>query len=172
MQISDTIKNRVDESGLITINLEDFFPKEPLMVFDLKDFLFQGLILREKDYRQALKEIDWKKYEKAHVTITCSADAVVPQWAYMLAAANLQAIATSVYFGTTEEQLNFLYHSALSQIKPEEYSNQRIVIKGCGQLPVPRGAFVQLTALLRPFVKSIMYGEPCSTVPVYKAQVV
>ena len=166
--MENEIINKVSQSGLITIDLEEFYPAGERVLFDIKDHLFQGLILREKDFREFIKNEDWNKYKDKYVALVCSADAIVPTWAYMLLATQLEPVAKKVVFGNLETLETILYNDVLSKIKPEEYKDARIVIKGCGNLPVPKAAYVQLTSILLPFAKSIMYGEPCSTVPLYK----
>ena len=160
--------NKVSESALITLNLEEYYPKEPIVLFDMKDHLFMGLILKEKDFREALKNIDLAVYANKYVAVTCSADAVIPIWAYMLVASYLQPVAKEVIFGTEDELKNQLLLKNIEQINLEEFTNKRVVIKGCGELPVGEAAYLKATKLLRPVVKSIMYGEPCSTVPIFK----
>jgi hypothetical protein len=166
--MTEEIKNRVSESGLIEFNLEDYFPQGNRILIDVKDNLFQGLILREKDFREYVKNENWKKYEGAYAAITCTADAVVPTWAYMLLTTALSPFAEKIVFGDLKTLETVLFNDALSKINPEDYRGKRIVIKGCSNLPVPESAYVELTRLLRPVAKSIMYGEPCSTVPIYK----
>lgn len=166
--MSDTIINRVTQSGIITLNLEDHYPTHEAAVFDVKDFLFRGLILREKEFRQAIKEHNWAQYQNKNVAITCSADAIVPIWAYMLVATHLEPYANFFTFGTEETLQTLLFTQQLAQINPEDYRNKRVVIKGCGNKPIPASAYVEITRLLKPVVKSLMYGEPCSTVPIYK----
>lgn len=163
-----TLINKVAQSGIITINLENYFPKESIAEFDLKDYLFQGLILREKDFRTTLKEHDWAKYDGQHLLIYCSTDAIIPTWAYMLVAQYAQEYVVSVYQGEKKQFLNNFYKTALSDMDMSQYKDKRIVIKGCSDRPVPPGAYATLTYLLKPFALSIMYGEPCSTVPIYK----
>lgn len=162
------IINKVAQSGIITIDLEEFYPKEERILLDIKDQLFQGLILREKDFREFVKNEDWSKYNHKFVAITCSADAIVPTWAYMLLAIQLQPFAKKIVFGNLEILETVVYQELLSKININSYKDARIVIKGCGTLPVPIAAYVELTRLLTPVAKSIMYGEPCSTVPLYK----
>jgi hypothetical protein len=162
------IINKVAESGLITINLEDYYPKGERVLFDIKDLLFQGLILKEKEFREFLKNEVWNNYKNKYVAIICSADAIVPTWAYMLLASHLEPYAKRVIFGDLEMLDTILYNEILNKIDIDNYRDSRIVIKGCGDLPVPKSAYVELTRLLRPVAKSIMYGEPCSTVPLYK----
>lgn len=164
------IVNKVAESGLITINLEDFYPEGERVVFDMKDHLFEELLLKEKDFREFVKTNNWTKYKDKFVAITCSNDAIVASWAYMLVAASLQQYAKKIVFGNLETLETILFHDALLRINTEDYRDQRIIIKGCSDKPVPVSAYVELTFLLQPVVKSIMYGEPCSTVPVYKSK--
>jgi hypothetical protein len=164
----DEIVNKVAGSGLVTIDLEEFYPKGERVVLDIKDQLFQGLLLREKDFREYIKQEDWNKYNDTYVAVTCSVDAIVPTWAYMLLASALEPYAKKVVFGTAETLETVLYDELLRGMDVQQYKDARVVIKGCGHLPVPRAAYVELTRLLRPHVKSIMYGEPCSTVPIYK----
>ncbi len=170
--MSDILVNKVAESGIITLNLESYYTKEPVTVFDMKDYLFMGLILKEKDYRESLKTIDLSLYENKIVTLTCTADAVIPVWAYMLAASILQPVAFAVYFGTAAETTQTILLKNIEQINPRDFEDKRVVVKGCGELPVTEAAYVTITRLLRPVAKSIMYGEPCSTVPVFKKPMV
>jgi hypothetical protein len=166
--MSDAIVNRVASSGLITLNLEDYLPKEETAVFDLKDHLFMGLILKEKDFREALKQTDWSVYQHKNVAIVCTADAIIPLWAYMLVTTYLQPVAKNIYVGTTEEMHRHLFLQNIQTINTNELKDQRIVVKGCGDIPVGAFAYAEVTKHLLPHVKSIMYGEPCSTVPIYK----
>lgn len=163
-----SLVNRVATSGLITIKLEDFFPKEEVILFDLKDYLFMELILKEKDFRAALKAHDWEQYDGKNLVITCSADAIIPIWAYMLVAVYAEPHAASVFQGTTTEFYKMAFSEGLRSIEGADYEDKRVVIKGCSDKPVPASAYVTLTHKLRPYAKSIMYGEPCSTVPIYK----
>lgn len=165
---NEEIVNKVANSGLITIDLEECYPKGERKLIDIKDQLFQGLILKEKDFREFIKNHDWQQYKDSYVAITCSADAIVPTWAYMLLALALQPYAKKIVFGDLEKLETVLFTEALQKLNPGDYKDARVVVKGCGSLPVPVNAFVQLTAMLQPQVKSLMYGEPCSTVPLYK----
>ncbi|MEJ7625620.1 MAG: DUF2480 family protein [Ferruginibacter sp.] len=160
--------NKVAESGIITLNLEDHFPKESIVVFDMKDHLFMGLILKEKDFREALKNLDLSVYENKIVALTCSADAVIPMWAYMLVVSALEPVSSAIIFGNKDQAINKIFIKNISLIPIEMYKDKRIVIKGCGDIPVTEEAYIEITKILRPVAKSIMYGEPCSTVPVYK----
>jgi hypothetical protein len=166
--MSEEIINKVAASGLITLNLEDYYPKEEVAVFDLKPHLFMELIVKEKDFRAALQQFDWSTYQDQIVAVTCSADAIIPMWAYMLVAAYLQPVAKEVIFGNKETAVQQLFLKNITAIPAEEYADQRIVVKGCGDIPIGEFAYLEITKKLRPVAKSIMYGEPCSTVPIYK----
>ncbi len=160
--------NRVAESGIITMNLEEYYPSEEVVIFDLKDYLFHGLILKEKEFRLALTETEWAAFQNKVVLIQCTTDAIIPLWAYMLVASNLTSIAEDVFHGTLEEYLTSRYKIILERMDVSQYEGQRIVIKGCSQKQVPAQAYASLTMKLRPVAQSIMFGEPCSTVPIYK----
>ena len=165
----ETIVNKVAESGIITLDLANYLANdEEVMLFDLKPFLFREMILREKDYRAALQTHDWTQYQGKQVAIQCTADAIIPVWAYMLAANYLQPVAAYVYFGSIEELKKEILLKRIAAIDVADYADKRIVIKGCGETPIPEAAYVAVTHHLRPVAKSIMYGEPCSTVPIYK----
>lgn len=166
--MSDIIINKVAESSLVEVNLEDYYPKADIIVFDLKDYLFMGLILKEKDFREALKKLDTSLYQDKYVAVTCTADAIVPVWAYMLVAALLQPYAIEMVCGDEQFLHKTIFLKNLSVIHTEDFENKRVVVKGCGDLPVGEFAYLEITKLLRPVAKSIMYGEPCSTVPIFK----
>ncbi|MDF2455676.1 MAG: hypothetical protein K0R51_1669 [Cytophagaceae bacterium] len=166
--MSDEIVNRVATSALKTIDLDDFYASGERMAFDMASLLFQGLILREKDFREFVASHDWSLYKDKNVAVYCSADAIIPSWAVMVLITKLQPVAHQVIFGTLEELEHKLFSDALSSIDLSSYKDSKVVIKGCGKHPVPAYAFAELTRLLTPYVSSLMYGEPCSTVPVYK----
>ena len=166
--MTEPIINKVAESGLITLDPVTYLPKGETAVFDMKDHLFMGLILKEKDFREALKQLDPTPYQDKNVAVTCTADAVIPVWAYMLVAAYLQPVAREVIMGDEQELQRQLFLKNLGAIDTAEFEDKRIVIKGCGETPIGDYVYMELTRLLRPVAKSIMYGEPCSTVPVYK----
>jgi Protein of unknown function (DUF2480). len=168
MEIQEKIVNKVAQSGLVTVDLADFAPKGERVLYDIKDNLFHGLILKEKDFREFVKEHDWQQYAGKCVAITCSADAIVPTWAYMLLANRLEPHAREIVFGDLSTLETVLFERALEKADMEKYRDQRIVVKGCGDIPVPESAYVKFTVQLSKVAKSIMYGEPCSTVPVFK----
>lgn len=169
--MENEIINKVANSGLITIDLEEYYPKGERILFDLKPLLFQELILKEKDFREFIKQHDWDLYKNKFVAITCTTDAVIPTWAYMLISIALEPVAKKTIFGNLQTLEAVLFHEALQLINYSDYADKRIVIKGCGNLPVTTNAYVELVNRLKPFAKSIMYGEPCSTVPLYKAPI-
>jgi hypothetical protein len=166
--MSEAIVNKVSESGLITLDLEQYYPREEVVLYDLKDYLFMGLILKEKDFRESLKNLDWEVYKNKYVGVTCSADAIIPPWAYMLAASYLQPVAKDVIMGDEKEVRKTIFLKNIQGIDANEFTGQRVVVKGCGDTPIGEFAYMEITKLLRPVVKTIMYGEPCSTVPIYK----
>lgn len=168
MENPEKIINRVAASGLITLKLEDFFPATPTVDFDLKDFLFHGLILKEKEFRAALKDHEWSQYSGKYMTLHCSADAIIPVWAYMLVVSMAEPHAINIYYGDQESFLIQFFTEQMAAHDWNQYQDQRVVVKGCSEVPVPAAAYIEVTRLLRPLAKSIMFGEPCSTVPVYK----
>ena len=171
--MSETFVNKVADSGIITLNLENFLPQEEsLASFDMKDYLFMELILKEKDFRESLKNLDISVYENKNVALFCSADAVIPVWAYMLATSVLQPVAQKIYFADEVTMKTNLLLEEIEKIDAEKYTDERVVIKGCGEVHIPEAAYVAITSKLRSKVKSIMYGEPCSTVPVFKKPMV
>jgi hypothetical protein len=168
MDNENLLINRVSQSSLTTIKLEDFYPEHEIKEFDLKDYLFRELILKELDFRKALKEHDWEQYRNCYLTVFCSTDAIIPTWAYMLVASYASGIALDVSFGNKEEYLRNYFFQKIREINPENYRDAKLVIKGCSEKDVPASAYLEITRLLKPYVSSIMFGEPCSTVPVYK----
>ena len=167
-----SLVNKVAASGLITLKLEDHWPQQPLVSFDLKDYLFMELILKEKDFRAAIKEHDFSQYQDQVLLVYCSADAIIPAWAYMLVAAAAAPYASDIYQGTEAEYLRDHYRAVVRHFDLEEYAGQRVVVKGCGDRDVPPAAYLEVTARLQPVARSIMFGEPCSTVPVFKQPLV
>ncbi|TJZ60589.1 DUF2480 family protein [Sphingobacterium olei] len=168
MDIQENIINKVAQSGLLTVDLANYAPKEDITVYDIKDNLFHGLILKEKDFRDFVKDHDWSSYQDKNMAITCSTDAIVPTWAYMILTNKLAPYAKSVHFGTLEEVQQRLFLEEVAKIDYSQYQDQRVVVKGCGDIYIPESAFILFTKQLSAVAKSIMYGEPCSTVPVFK----
>ncbi len=168
MDIQENIVNKVAQSGLVTLDPAAFYPAGERVIYDIKDNLFHGLMLREKDLRDFIKEHDFTQYQGKNVGITCSADAIVPTWAYMLLANRMAPYASEIVFGDSDVLETVLFEKEIAKADFDQYAGQRIVLKGCGDTPVPVSAYVELTKKLTPIVKSLMFGEPCSTVPIYK----
>lgn len=166
--MADEIVNKVAESGLITLDPAMYYPREETALFDLKDFLFMEMILKEKDFREQLKIHNWDAYKDKSVGVYCSVDAIIPVWAYMLVASYLEPLARHIIMGDEKELHRRLFLKNIAAIDPAEFTDKRVVVKGCGETPIGEFAYMEITRLLRPVAKSIMYGEPCSTVPVYK----
>lgn len=166
--MAEVFINKVSESGILTLDLEQFYPVGDWVEFDLKGFLFMELILKEKDYREQLKLHDWAQYHGKHVAVHCSVDAIVPMWAYMLAAAYLSPVCLSVTFGTISSAIQQQLVLGIAAMDMEPYQGQRVVVKGCGDKAIGEAAYLAVTQKLRPVAKSIMFGEPCSTVPIFK----
>lgn len=164
----DEIVNKVAQSGIITVDLEEYYPEGKRVLLDIKPLLFQELILKEKDFREFIKNEDWSKYKDCYMAITCSNDAIVPTWAYMLLALALEPHAKKTVFGSLEILETVLFDEIVQKLDTTKFKDARVVIKGCGEKPVPVSAYVAITEKLKPLAKSIMYGEPCSTVPLYK----
>ena len=168
MEIQENFVNKVAQSGLVTLDPAAFYPEGERVVYDIKDNLFMELILKEKDFREFVKNHDWTQYDGKYVAVTCTADAIVPAWAYMLLANRLAPYAKEVVFGDADVLETVLFVKQIAKADLEQYRDQRIVLKGCGDIPVPVSAYVELTKKLTPIAKSLMFGEPCSTVPIYK----
>ncbi|GAA4098001.1 DUF2480 family protein [Mucilaginibacter panaciglaebae] len=168
MEIQENFVNKVAQSGLVTLDPADFYTAGERVVYDIKDNLFHGLILREKDFRDFVKAHDWVQYQDKLVALTCTADAIVPAWAYLLLANRMAPYAKEVVFGDLETLETVLFVKELTKVDVEQYRDQRLVIKGCGDIDIPVSAYVELGKKLSPIVKSLMFGEPCSTVPIYK----
>ena len=171
MSAEKPLVNRVAKSGIITLNLEHYYPELEIVSFNIADYLFRGLLLREKDFRAALAEHDWLQYQDKHLAVYCSNDAIVPVWAYQLIAIMAAPYAASIVEGSPTELIKAHYLKVLPTLPLEQYQDQRVVIKGCSDKPVPVAAYLELARLLTPFAKKIMYGEPCSMVPLYKKPV-
>jgi len=168
MDIQEEIVNKVAQSGLVSVDPASFYPQGERVLYDIKDNLYMGLILREKDFREFVKEHNWEQYTGKYIAITCSADAIVPTWAYMLLANRMAPYAREIVFGNLDILETILFEKALRELNVEQYRDKRVVIKGCGDVAVPNSAYIELTSRLTPVVKSLMFGEPCSTVPIYK----
>jgi len=168
MEQEREIINKVAKSPLVTFDLEQYYNHGERVGYDIKPNLFQEIILKEKDFRAFVKDNDWSAYEGKNVAITCSADAIVPTWAYMLIVTKMQPFTNMVVFGDMGSLEDALFRQALAKGDIDDFKDAKVVIKGCGNLPVPTSAYVEITRLLMPVVTSIMYGEPCSTVPLYK----
>jgi len=165
---SEEIVNRVANSALVTFNLEDYYPTEKCVVLDVKDWLFEGYILKEKEFRAYVNAYDWEQYKDTNVALFCSTDAIVPGWAYMLVASQLQPFAKQITQGDLEQLTTVLYQTIITDLDVSDYKDKMVIIKGCSNKPVPPNAYLWLTAKMQPVVKSIMYGEACSSVPLYK----
>jgi len=166
--MSEYIENKVANSGLITISLEEFHQKGDRVLFDIKPLLWQELALKEKDFRSFIKQHDWRQYQNNFVAITCSADAIVPTWAYMLVAIALQPYVKKVIFGNLSDLERELYIDAINLFDLNSIANKRVLVKGCGDINIPDSAFVYISQKFVPAVKSLMFGEACSNVPLYK----
>ncbi len=169
--IMDEIINKVAQSSLVSLDLEDFYPKNPRIIYDIQQNLWQGIALKEKDFREFLKTHDWTQYQDKFVAINCSVDAIIPTWAYMLLALHLNPVAKMVVFGNEIDLENAIFKDILQKnINPKDFQGKKVVIKGCSKLPVPISAYIEICNLLQLYAQSIMFGEPCSTVPLFKAK--
>lgn len=166
--MSDQIINRVASSPLVSLDLETYYPEGERVVYDIKDNLYEETILREKEFRAFIRDHNWSQYEGKNVAITCTADAIVPTWAYMLLASKISPVANHITFGNLGDLERELFVQVLSKIDLEAFRDAKVVVKGCSDKSVPASAFVEIVRILQPVVSSIMFGEPCSTVPVYK----
>ena len=166
--MSDEIVNRVANSALITIDLADYAPIQSIVVLDVKDFLFQEIILREKEFRANLKEFDFSIYQDKIVAINCSSDAIVPMWAFMLITSYLKGIASEIHFGKKEDVFQQIFTANIDAIDSTEFENKKVIVKGCGQIPLSESLYIAITKKLQNTVSSLMFGEACSAVPVLK----
>lgn len=171
MESENEIVNRVAGSSIKTFDLEEYYLPGERVLLDIKDQLYQGLVLKEKSFRDFIKSHDWAQYQGKFVAVTCSEDAIVPTWAYMLLTSSLQPFARMVVFGGLSELEAKIFYDAMSGIDWRQFQDSKVVIKGCSKVPVPTAAYVEATRLMRPYASSIMFGEPCSTVPVYKKKI-
>lgn len=166
--MTDEILNKVKQSGLINLDIKDFRLNGERVIIDLKNVLWQGLALKEKEFRKFIKETDWSEYKGKFVAIDCTADAIIPNWAYMLLASSLEGIAKEVMVGDLDRLEEHLFEISIGRFDASMYKDKRVIIKGCSEFYIPRNAYFLLAKKLKPVVKSLMFGEPCSTVPVYK----
>lgn len=166
--MADEIINRVANSKLKVIDLEDFYPNGRRIAFDIKDWLLEGFVLREKEFRNYVTEYDWSQYKGAYVALHCSTDAIVPDWAYMLISIKLQGVTQLTVIGNLEHLESIIYTQIISELDVSNYKDTPVIIKGCSHKPVPANALVLLAQKLKPVAKSIMFGEACSSVPLYK----
>jgi len=166
--MSDEIVNKVANSALITIDLTDYAPKETIATLDVKDFLFKGIILKEKDFRNKLKKFVFSVYGDKIVALYCSSDAIVPMWAFMLLTSYLNNSASKIHFGTKEEVFQKIFSDNIDAIDATEFENKKVIVKGCGQVPFTEALYIAITKKLQNTVSSLMFGEACSAVPVFK----
>lgn len=172
METVTPIINRVAQSGLITLDLETYFPTtEEIVGMDLKDFLFKGLILREADFRETIKATDWTIYTGKYVALFCSANAIIPMWAYMILSSRLATIAKDVACSPIEHATEIFLYRNIARLNMADFEGQRVIVKGCGDRRIPEAAFVQIAEQLAKVVKSLMFGEACSSVPVFKKSI-
>lgn len=164
----DEIVNKVAQSPLVTIDLEAFYPEGKRMIFDLKDFLYEELILKEKDFREQLKNHNWEVYRDAYVALDCTTDAIIPSWAFLLVTTYLQPFAKKIVKGNLVDLETAIYQKIISNLDVSEFVNKKIIVKGCSRKPVPDAAYIQLIEKIQPHIQSLMYGEACSTVPLLK----
>lgn len=166
--MQNEIINRVANSKLVTINLEDYYPEGKRVLFDIKDWLYEGFVLREKDFRNQVSEHDWSQYQDNYVALTCSSDAIIPAWAFMLLSIHLEPYTRKTVIGSLETLETSIYQDVINTIDVIEFTDKPIIIKGCAKKPVPQNAYIMLASKLKPIAKSIMYGEACSSVPLFK----
>ena len=168
MSAEKEIVNKVASSGLISFDLEEYYQSGERILIDIREHLYEGLILKEKDFREFIKQHNWQQYENKFVAITCSADAIVPTWAFMLLTTALQPYARIVFYGSLERLEEKLFEDVLRKINWEEFRGRKVVVKGCSKINVPVSVYIEVVRYLQPIVSSLMFGEPCSTVPLYK----
>ena len=166
----EEIVNKVSSSTLVVFDLEDYYPKGVRVQIDISQWLIEGFLLKEKDFRAQLQEQDWSQYQDQFVSINCSTDAILPRWALVLVTMHLAPFAKKIVNGSIEDLDAALYEEILSKIDYSVYENKPVIIKGCSKKPVPMRAYVLVAQYLQPFARSIMYGEACSAVPLYKAK--
>ena len=166
--MKEEIINRVANSKLAVLDLEDYYPEGKRVLIDIKDWLFDGFVLREKDFREHIKQHNWSQYQDNYVALTCSTDAIIPAWAYMLIILELESISKKTIIGDLETLESSIYQDIINYLNLDVFKNKPVIIKGCSNKPVPRNAFLMITEKLKPIATSIMYGEACSSVPLFK----
>ncbi|MDG3583268.1 DUF2480 family protein [Galbibacter pacificus] len=166
--MQEEIVNRVAQSKLETFNLEDYYPEGERVLFDIKDWLLEGFLLKEKDFREKAKNHDWEQFQGTYIALTCSTDAIIPAWAFMLITTYVSPYANKVIIGTLEQLESSIYQDIIKDIDVSFYKDKPVIIKGCSKKPVPQNAYIMITNKLLPIAKSVMYGEACSSVPLYK----
>ena len=167
--MAEEIINRVANSKLVTLDLEDYYPEGKRVLFDIKDWLFESLVLREKEFRASVKAHDWSQYNDNYIALYCSTDAIIPDWAYMLLSIQLEPYSKKVVFGNLETLETSLYQDIISNLDVSIFKDKPVIIKGCSKKPVPSSAYIMISLKLKPFAKSIMFGEACSSVPLFKS---
>lgn len=166
--MADEIINRVAQSKLVVIDLEDFYPSGKRVLIDIKDWLYEGFVLREKDFRKEVSNHDWSQYQDQYVALSCSTDAIVPAWAYMLITIELASYSKKTIIGDLDTLETSIYQTIINNLDLDAYQDKPVIIKGCSNKPVPDNAYIMLSETLKPVAKSIMYGEACSSVPLFK----
>jgi hypothetical protein len=164
----EDIVNRVANSKLVVIDLEDYYPTGKRVLFDIKDWLFESLVLREKEFRTQVALYDWPQYQDAYIALTCSSDAIIPAWAFMLVTMHLEPFAKKIIIGNLEQLETSIYQTIIEKLDVVPFKDKPLIIKGCAKKPVPTSAYILLSQKLRPIAQSIMYGEACSSVPLFK----
>ena len=162
------IVNRVAKSELITIDFSDYIPSEPILEFDIKNVLFEGAVLKEKKFRSSLKEITFSNYENKIIALFCSVDAIIPMWAYMLIVSYLNPMSSCIYFGTKKEVLQKIILKNINKIDAKQFKDKKVIVKGCTNIPISESLYIAITKKLQNSVSSLMFGEACSAVPIYK----
>ena len=166
--MTNEIINKIAKSGIINLYLEDYAPKDIITELDLKDFLFEGLILKEKHFRESLKNHNWSKYRNNVLALFCSANSIIPMWAYMLVTSYLEKNNIINFYGNKEQVFNLLFLGIIGKIDIQDFKDKRVIVKGCGNLKIHEKIYVAITKKMQPAVKSLMFGEACSSVPIHK----
>jgi hypothetical protein len=166
--MNNEIINKIAKSGIINLDLEDYAPRDIITEIDLKDFLFEGLILKEKYFRESLKDHNWSKYRGDVLALFCSSNSIIPMWAYMLVTSYLEKNNLINFYGNKEQVFNLLFLEIIEELDIHEFKDKRVIIKGCGNLKIHEKIYVAITKKMQPAVKSLMFGEACSSVPIHK----